>query len=581
MTTVCHERPKVSREAATPSRVTIAQSGSGRMERMQQLTLSLTRPNVLSKTASDTGAHDGVSLLGHPTHAAELAAELIASATVSADVAEGRYPARAVGASGHWAAVVEEADRVTLFADHLRSYPLFYCVAPAGVIVTDDIARARELSGCNARDRKAAAEFLSLGFVTGPQTLFTGIRQVQAGERVTIHADGRVESVFLRRTLYSGHNIASDELANARFTEAFERALDAMFSWVGDRQVVVPLSGGLDSRLTLIALRDRGVENVLAFTYGVAGSREAAISREVAERLGYRWEFVEYDPAVLRAAWAGEDAGSFVRASYAGASLPHVQDWYAVRELQRRGVLSPDAVFAPGHCIVGNGHNDEILDVPGPVSRQQVLDLILDHHASMRAGGRGALVRDSDFAAKVHAYFDRVGFDGSQLARWQALEDWNLLERQTKYINNSVRTYEHFGYDWALPMLDRELFEAWEDFALDITRDRAWYHRYVFDRYEATTGQRIGTFTATNVSAGRRDAVKRVLAAVGLLELVSRRITLRAVEHHPMSFQAFLGQATPRQLRREILRGGTQMGLYTEQFLGDTWTPAARVFGER
>ncbi|WP_017793225.1 asparagine synthase-related protein [Leucobacter salsicius] len=550
---------------------------------MQHLTLSLTRPLVSSETTDDFPLHDGVSLFGHPTHAGELADALVASAATPADTGTGTgtdvaYPAAIAGSSGHWAGVVEGPDRVTLFADHLRSYPLFYCVLPSGVIVTDDIAEARRLSGLNAREAKAAAEFLSLGFVTGAQTLFTGIRQVQAGERITIHADGRVESAFTRRTKYTGRDITDDEPANERFTTAFDRALDAMFSWVGDRQVVVPLSGGLDSRLTLIALRDRGVENVLAFTYGVADSREATISREVAERLGYRWEFVEYDPEGLRTAWAGKDAGDFVRASYAGASLPHVQDWFAVRELQRRGVLASDAVFAPGHCIVGNGHDDEIIDAPGTVSREQMLDLILGHHASMRAGGRQALVRDSDFSAKVYAYFDRVGFDGSPLARWQTLEDWNLLERQTKYINNSVRTYEHFGYDWAMPMLDRELFEAWEDFALNITRDRDWYHRYVFNRYEATTGERIGTFTATNVSASKRDAVKRVLASLGLLDAVTRRITLRAVEHHPMSFQAFLGAATPRQLRREILRGGTQMGLYTEQFLADTWSPTAHIF---
>ena len=553
---------------------------------MQHFTLSFTRNLVTSEFRDGSVGSQRVSLLGHPTQATSLAEALLANTASDAFMrspADRRLadPAAVAGASGHWAGIVEAPDRVTLFADHLRSYPLFYCVRPAGIIVTDDITEARRLSGLHERDPQAAAEFLAMGFVTGSQTLFTDIRQVQAGERVTIHADGGVESEFTRTLTYTKHNIADDAGANERFTNAFDRSLDAMFSWVGERQIVVPLSGGLDSRLILIALRDRGAENVLAFTYGVANSREASISREVAERLGYRWEFVEYEPAVLRTAWSTQNAGDFVRASYAGASLPHVQDWFAVHELKQRGILSNQAVFTPGHCIVGNGHDENILEVPDVVSREQILDLILTHHASVRADGRKGLLRDSDFRSKVFAYLDRVNFDGSPLSRWQTLEDWNLLERQTKYINNSVRSYEHFGYDWAMPMLDRELFEAWEDFDLSITRNRDWYHRYVSDRYEATTGQRIGTFTATNVSAGKREAIKRVLASLGILEAVTRRITLRAVEHHPMSFQAFLGEATPRELRREILRGGTQMGLYTEQFLADTWSPTAEIFSSR
>jgi asparagine synthase (glutamine-hydrolysing) len=57
---------------------------------------------------------------------------------------------------------------------------------------------------------------------------------------------------------------------------------------------VVPLSGGLDSRIIVAMLKRLGVEDVICFTYGKKGNREAEISRQVAEALGYRWYFVEY-----------------------------------------------------------------------------------------------------------------------------------------------------------------------------------------------------------------------------------------------------------------------------------------------
>jgi len=60
----------------------------------------------------------------------------------------------------------------------------------------------------------------------------------------------------------------------------------------GEGEVVVPTSGGLDSRLLNLLLHDRS--RVRAFTYGVSDdqlrSSEVVKARELARRLGLRWE---------------------------------------------------------------------------------------------------------------------------------------------------------------------------------------------------------------------------------------------------------------------------------------------------
>jgi len=45
-------------------------------------------------------------------------------------------------------------------------------------------------------------------------------------------------------------------------------------------------------------------------------------------------------------------------------------------------------------------------------------------------------------------------------------ENWWLYERTAKFIVNSVRTYEFFGYDWWLPFADYEYFRFWETISL-------------------------------------------------------------------------------------------------------------------
>ena len=72
---------------------------------------------------------------------------------------------------------------------------------------------------------------------------------------------------------------------NQILLEAFERFIETLRG----RQVVVALSGGVDSRLVAAILKHFKYDNVLCFTYGVIGNREAQGARKAAELLGYRW----------------------------------------------------------------------------------------------------------------------------------------------------------------------------------------------------------------------------------------------------------------------------------------------------
>ncbi|MBC9936604.1 MULTISPECIES: asparagine synthase-related protein [unclassified Leucobacter] len=485
---------------------------------------------------------------------------------------------------GHWAAIVERPDSITLIQDPIRSRPLFIARLTAGrsalsrrtITVSDSIAAARGAVGGGTLDPEAQLEFSQLGYVAGARTLFTEITQVQAGEWVSVDQNGEQTQEFYRRLHYTGRNLSTDADLDARFTDGLDIAFSRMLNWVGDRQIVIPLSGGLDSRLLAIALHDLGHHNVVNFTYGVGETSEVAISRKVSAALGQRWEFIQYSVEELREAWRSDEAKAFVGDSYAGASLPHVQDWYAVRELRRRGLVADDAVFLAGHTVVGNMHDEHIVDLPQEVSRSQLFDLMVHHHA--RISANPVLSRSERFRDEFERFLDRLDYDNSARARLEALENWNILERQTKYINNSMRGYEHFGYAWALPMLDAAVFEAWEDFATAPAKDRDWYQRYVSRRYQRATGETIGTFAPTQMKPARRELIKSSLRRVGLLTLAERAARSRAVAHHPMGFQAFSGEASERDIRREIMRGGTPMGIWAHQFLADTWTPGSDLF---
>jgi asparagine synthetase B (glutamine-hydrolysing) len=58
-------------------------------------------------------------------------------------------------------------------------------------------------------------------------------------------------------------------------------------------------------------------------------------------------------------------------------------------------------------------------------------------------------------------------------------EYWDLQERQAKFIVNSVRVYESFGYEWRLPLFDAELMDFWARVPLRGRVGRRLYFEFV------------------------------------------------------------------------------------------------------
>ncbi|MDA1348639.1 MAG: hypothetical protein O3A47_07200, partial [Chloroflexi bacterium] len=161
------------------------------------------------------------------------------------------------GLNGNFAAVVSGRDFAHLGVDAVRSIPLFYRQDGDRLAVSDD---ARRLTGQGCKvDTDSAIEFATAGFVTGPHTLFREISGLQAGECVTWRVgSGSPEAErYYRYTCSYDADSSIDDLCEAldqTVTSAFRRMIDTL----DGRQVVVPLSGGLDSRLLAATLKRFG-----------------------------------------------------------------------------------------------------------------------------------------------------------------------------------------------------------------------------------------------------------------------------------------------------------------------------------
>ena len=288
--------------------------------------------------------------------------------------------------NGCFSVVSVRSDQVLAAVDRIRSIPIFY-VRDDNTWRLSDRAEPLCSSATSSRiDDTDDVEFRLTGYVTGSRTLHPRISQIQAGEWVRL-APLRCEAS--RQAYYVLHH---DDFLDSDVADLVERlhavhgrVFKRLKASLDGRPVILPLSGGYDSRLIATSLRDAGVREVTCYSYGAKDHWESKISREVAAYLGYRWEFVPYSSERWRT-WIGTD--SFER--YFGdagnlSSVPHVQDWPAVLELKQQGRLAPEAVFVPGHSgdFLAGSHIPKWFGRHAAITRRSLLDTLQDVHYSL------------------------------------------------------------------------------------------------------------------------------------------------------------------------------------------------------
>jgi asparagine synthase (glutamine-hydrolysing) len=363
--------------------------------------------------------------------------------------------------NGSFVLVIETRDILLCVVDRIRSIPLFYAKTDTRFILSDDANSISDLIKPLFNENNGA-EFLVTGYVTGRETLFNGIFQIQAGEYLSFtKKDSHFTTSEYHRFWHEDFFPDSEEELLKRLDEVFVHVFQRLIASTKGKglQIVVPLSGGLDSRIIVAMLKRLGVDDVICFSYGQKENHEVEISKKVAEALGYQWYFVEYTNDKWYQCYHSDEMSAYNR--YAGnlVSLPHIQDFLALQELHKEGMIPKKSVFIPGHCgnlIAGDCLPGNFLE-RSPDNVQFITGVLQEHYLLWPWNESENRELETIFREKIQQSVGDIDIhDAESMAN--ALEYFNCNERQAKFIVNSVRVYEFFGYSWRIPLWDAEDF---------------------------------------------------------------------------------------------------------------------------
>lgn len=379
--------------------------------------------------------------------------------------------------NGAWGLVVDWGGKHVLAAvDRCRSIPLFYARTSYGYIIASSTNNIATQLGDIEIDNISAAEFLLSGYVSGRATLYKGVYQIQPSELVEFD----VSNAEPRHVGYDHFHGFSEDIAIASQTELeeeleqiFETTFARFAATLRGKRVILPLSGGYDSRLIAWMLKKYGVHDVLCYTYGVATNPQRTIAEQVAKALGFEWRFIEYDAQRWADCMSSSEMAGYLDYSFRGTSSPHLQDFPAVMELAKEFNTNSPPIFLPGHvgdawaCEFAVRQLDE--KYPHPPSEYHseyvnildcpVVSAIVYRHLNLWPV-RPKLWNLEPLASVVNKIYDNViGYENSRGFDVWAYVEWVLRSRTAIWIVNSCRCFEYFGGDFLLTLGSYEIID--------------------------------------------------------------------------------------------------------------------------
>ncbi|MDQ2668411.1 MAG: asparagine synthase (glutamine-hydrolyzing), partial [Gemmatimonadota bacterium] len=199
-------------------------------------------------------------------------------------------------------------DEVVLARDRLGKKPLFYAIDDGCLYFASGLdALRRTMSGARQIETGALEDYLALGYIPAPRTIYRDCFKLEAGSTLTISANGEIQ----REAFWA------PPVAPALFEGTFTDATDALSTLLidavrirlrSDVPIGVFLSGGIDSSLlTAIAKIECG-EDVRTFSigFGSGAHDESGDAELVSQILGTTHrtfhvssELLEYLPRLI------------------------------------------------------------------------------------------------------------------------------------------------------------------------------------------------------------------------------------------------------------------------------------------
>ena len=248
---------------------------------------------------------------------------------------------------GHFGILYRDNTKVIAITDCVASFPIFCKEHHNGYILSTS---GKSLVIDEEVDDSQVIALSFSGYTIGEHTLFRNVSILGHG-KVFLHSkDGA--SIISNYYEYSPWNPDRGSPVSTLKAELSELTLNMILRVIeqaGPNRIAVPLSAGVDSRLIVSALKELGARDILCYSYGTKGNFEAKIAKQIAQKLGYDWTFVELSPQKQRQFWKTGVPHKFANDTNDFIAAPVHHDLLVTVELLDKGYIDQNTLIVNGN----------------------------------------------------------------------------------------------------------------------------------------------------------------------------------------------------------------------------------------
>lgn len=379
--------------------------------------------------------------------------------------------------NGNFCLIIKKENNVYLCSDRTQSFPVLYYLEDDDIIISDSVSYIQSKQRLKLREQ-SLKEMVSMGVAIGDKTLYENLFVVEAAQIVKIDlTSGKIDKYTYfqhKHGEYYGENYSE-------LSEKLDQVLYNMFKHIKesikDRLIVVPLSGGYDSRLVVTSLKKLNIKNVLCVSYGTYINKEVKVARKLANSLGYRWIYVKQTKQEIENLANDTDFWKCMKEISGASAIPYLQN-FAIYKLKKEGRIPSDAVVMTGNSgdVLEGDQMPECFEEKRYYSRNELLNAILNKHFRL-AGPKGASDQNINESI-IDLYLDKQRYSYEEVNDIYELFNWR--ERQSQFLFNDGLFYSDFcGLEWYFPLWDINFVNFWLHVPMELRYKRKFYYYYV------------------------------------------------------------------------------------------------------
>ncbi len=368
---------------------------------------------------------------------------------------------------GNFSIIVKTDDYIVASVDCIRSVPLYYFVKNSTTFITDDVGYLKRTGHKLKISNDSQLSVLMSGYTLFEDTLYLGVKSFIPGQ-IFSYCSGGANSYNINnfQTWFGDNNKSpgSLKLMCSEFNDVVLEVMENTINSLNNRQVVVPLSGGYDSRLIVSLLRYYNYENVICFTYGMVGNFEAISAKKIAEELGYKWIFIDLNIKEQQNFYKSEEFPSYLEYADTVDSVPYYQGLYAVKYLKEKNLVDSDAIFINGNSgdFITGGHISNFYqycnsNVPDNTAYNKIIDKYYSLWGYLKISDN-----INEIINKIKGSYKRLENEHNvNINICDFIYYYEFINRQSKFVIQGQKVYEYYGYEWRIPLWDLKMIEFW------------------------------------------------------------------------------------------------------------------------